>query len=129
MTMMNARYMMNERRLARALGWAGMGLGLVQLAAPRRVGRVIGVGDRPRAMRLVGARALASGAGILVQREPLLGVRSRVVGDLLDIALLALALRTAAGGQRWRIGLAALIVAGVLTLDATGSRRLDDEAR
>ena len=121
---LNARYMMNERRLARALGWLGIGLGVAQLALPRRVGRVIGVGERVRTMRVMGARALLSGAGILAQREPLGGLRARVAGDVMDLALLALALRGAARGERRRIGVAALAVAAVLALDALGSRRL-----
>jgi hypothetical protein len=123
---MNARYMMNERRFARTLGWLGIGVGLLQLAAPRRLGRAIGVGERPRMMRLVGARAVATGAGLLAQREPLTGIRTRVAGDVVDLALLALALRAATGGQRWRIGATALLVTGVLALDALGSRRLAD---
>ena len=121
---LNARYMMNERRLARALGWLGIGLGVAQLALPRRVGRVIGVGERVRTMRVMGARALLSGAGILAQREPLGGLRARVAGDVMDLALLALALRGAARGERRRIGVAALAVAAVLALDAMGIRRL-----
>ena len=121
---MNARYMMKERRMARGLGWLGIGVGLAQIAAPRRLGRLVGVGERPRVMRAVGARELASGVGILSQTEPVGWLRARVAGDVMNLLLLGLALRANTPEGRRRVALAALVVAGVLALDAVGTRRL-----
>src|SRR5688500_311254 len=57
-------------RLANALGWFSIGLGLAQIAAPRAVGRLIGVrddGNNTALMRTLGMRELTSGIGILNQ--------------------------------------------------------------
>jgi hypothetical protein len=121
---MNATYMMRERQMARNLGWLGIGLGVAQLTAPRRLGRLIGVGERPRVLRAVGAREVVSGVGILSQHEPVGWLRARVAGDLMNLLLLGLALRSASGTGRWRVAFAAAVVAGVLALDAVGTRRL-----
>ena len=121
---MNARYMMGERRLARRLGWLGIGRGVAQVAAPRRLGRFIGVGERPRVMRALGAREIASGVGILSQPEPLGWLRSRVAGDIVDLLLLVLALRANTPEGRRRVALAGIAVAALLALDALGTRRL-----
>jgi hypothetical protein len=121
---MNARYMMRERRLARGLGWLGIGLGLTQIAAPRRLGRLVGVGERPRVIRALGAREVASGVGILSQPEPVGWLRARVAGDVMNLLLLGFALRANTRQGRKRVVLAAAVVAGLLALDAVGTRRL-----
>src|SRR5918997_880790 len=81
----------DTERLARALGWFSLGLGLAQIAAPRRVANLIGLpgdeGDQ-KVMRLVGAREIASGFGILAQTKPTPWLWSRVGGDAMDLALL-----------------------------------------
>jgi hypothetical protein len=81
----------NVESLARALGWFSLGLGLAQLAAPARVAQLIGrPGDEDdqKVMRLVGAREIASGFGILAQTKPTPWLWSRVGGDAMDLALL-----------------------------------------
>jgi hypothetical protein len=45
---------MSGRQAARALGWLGVGLGLAQLLAPRRAGRLAGVRGREGLLRAVG---------------------------------------------------------------------------
>src|SRR5215216_3828329 len=84
-------------RLARALGWFSLGLGFAQLAAPRQVANLIGLpgdeGDQ-RLMRLVGAREIASGFGILAQAKPTPWLWSRVGGDAMDLALLKSAMES-----------------------------------
>src|SRR4051812_35192963 len=62
-----------EERLARALGWFSIGLGLAEIAAPRRVAQLIGVPDnrstRP-VLQAVGLREITTGIGILGRRRP-----------------------------------------------------------
>jgi hypothetical protein len=116
--------MMRERRLARGLGWLGIGLGLTQLAVPRRMGRLVGVGERPRVMRALGAREVASGVGILSQLEPVGWLRARVAGDVMNLLLLGLALRANTREGRRRVAVAAAVAVGLLALDAIGTRRL-----
>jgi uncharacterized membrane protein len=115
-----------DRRFADALGWFSIGLGLAELLVPRRLGRVTGVGEHPVLLPLLGLREIASGVGILVSRDQTLPVRSRVVGDVLDLALLGSALVTTRGerGERGRIVAATAAVAGVTALDVLCSRQL-----
>jgi uncharacterized membrane protein len=103
-------------QLAKALGWFGIGLGLAQLLAPRRVSRAIGVEERPGVMRAVGVREIASGAGILSQPRPANWLWARVAGDAMDLALLGNAARSPYNRRR-RIGVAVAAVAGVAALD------------
>lgn len=94
---------------ANGLGWFSIGLGTVQLLAPRWLGRMIGVGEHSTTMRAMGLREIATGAGILTQRRPKLGLWARVAGDALDFALLMRALRRREG-RRGRIAGAAGMV-------------------
>ncbi len=112
-----------EETLARALGWFSVGLGFAQLAAPRGLSQMIGAPARPRLMRALGARELASGIGILGGRRPAPWVWARVGGDVIDLALLAAALR-AAETRRGRAIAATAAVAGVTIADAICSARL-----
>lgn len=117
--------MANGERLARALAWFGIGIGLAEIAAPRDLARLIGVGDggAENALRALGAREIASGAGILVRPRPAGWLWARVGGDAMDLALLWGALN-AKGAQRERIGATAAAVAGVMVLDVLSAIRL-----
>lgn len=84
---------MNAISLSRNLGWFSIGLGLVELLAPRPLARAIGVGEEnDNLIRLLGARELAAGAGLLARPKPTMSMWSRVVGDFMDLALLGAAL-------------------------------------
>jgi len=78
--------------LARFLGWFSIGLGMAELLAPRAIRKTIGGGDT-RVIRLMGARELGHGAGILVRPRPTGFVWSRVAGDALDVGALAVVAR------------------------------------
>ncbi|GAA3221919.1 hypothetical protein GCM10020216_033740 [Nonomuraea helvata] len=86
--------------LARALGWVSLALGTVQLAAPRTINRLSGVDDSRLARtvtRMVGTRQLVHGAALLGSRRPGPWTWSRVVGDVLDLALLGRAVASRSG--------------------------------
>jgi uncharacterized membrane protein len=85
---------------------------------------LIGVGDRPLLMRMLGLREIASGVGILSRRIPTHFMRSRVAGDVMDLALLALAARRARPLRKMRLTGAAAAVAGVTVLDVIVSSQL-----
>lgn len=104
----------------RALAWASIGLGLAQLAAPRRMSRLIGARPAPTTLRAVGAREIASGVGLLRGPVPTSWLNARLVGDAFDLSALALARTTNA--RRRRIALAA--VAGIAALDLFVRRTL-----
>jgi uncharacterized membrane protein len=112
--------------VVRTLGWFSVGLGAAQVAAPRPVARLIGVGDgRTSAtiMRLLGARELAAGAGILIRRKPAGWLWARVAGDVMDLALLGIAAARAAR-SRGRVAASAGAVAGVTVADVVEAVRL-----
>jgi uncharacterized membrane protein len=112
--------------LAQFLGWFSVGLGAAQVAMPRAMCKLIGStgeGRAPLAMRAMGMRELAQGAGILVRPRPTAWAWSRVAGDVLDLAALALvAVRNP--GRRGRTAFAIANVAAVAIPDVLESRAL-----
>ncbi len=113
-------------RLARALGWFSIGLGIAEVVAPQGVARLVGLEEddgNHRLLRGIGMREIASGIGILSQRKPTPWVWSRVAGDALDLALLGSALRSDKA-QRGRIVAATAAVLGVTALDVYVGTRL-----
>ena len=80
---------MDEYGLARAVGWVSLGLGLalVESPAPRTVKR-LGMGERPNLGRLLGARDLVLGAGLLRGQSEATWLRVRGLADALDAALI-----------------------------------------
>jgi uncharacterized membrane protein len=111
--------MTKKQMMARALGAFSVGLGTVQLVAPRRFAQAIGIQPnqrRERLVRFVGAREYAVVPGLMTRERPLAWTWARVAGDTMDIALLARAMR-AHGVQRDRVTAAFGAVAGVTALD------------
>ena len=116
--------------LARALGWFSLGLGLAQIAAPSKMAQLIGVDDDDATitmMRVVGAREIASGIGILTQPKPTPWLWARVGGDAMDLALLRTAMASPRADQH-RVATATAAVLGIAAVDALCSTRLTAEA-
>ena len=116
----------SEEKMATALGWFSVGLGLAQLVAPREVARMIGIGEHNILMRLCGARELATGVGILTQERPAGWLWARVAGDVLDVALLSNAMRDD-DNDRGRVAAALAAVVGVGAADVIAGRQLTAE--
>lgn len=113
-------------RLVRFLGWFSLGLGMAQIAAPSRVAQLIGVDDDDATitmMRVVGAREIASGIGILTQSKPTPWLWARVGGDAMDLALLRSAMESPRADQH-RVATATAAVLGIAAVDALCSTRL-----
>jgi len=111
----------HTRRAMRAagLGWFSVGLGAAELLAPRAVGRLIGArndASSRKALRMLGLRELTSGILILTQKKPAPALWSRVVGDLMDLALLGTAGRRSSRPTRLLAATAAVV--GVTVVDA-----------
>lgn len=117
---------LSTERLATALGWFGIGLGLAELTAPRMMARLIGVdGDgtkSDRVLRGFGVREIVSGLGIVRSERPTAWMWSRVAGDLMDLAYLGSNYRDRRG-TRSRVSAATAAVAAVTVLDVVASRR------
>jgi len=114
-------------KLAVGLGWFSIGLGVTALAAPRQLGKLIGVKDRPGTLRAIGAREIATGIGILSQPSNPSWLWARVAGDAMDLSLLG----NAAGNSRrskGRVTAGAIAVAGVTALDFIGGQVLSRAA-
>ena len=106
----------NRQRLTRGLGWFSLGLGLVQVLAPRTLSRFVGVRPRPFLMRLLGFRELASGVGLLRRGQTGGWLQARVAGDAMDLGLLGLGLLSRRSGK-FRLTLTTVAAAGVGALD------------
>jgi uncharacterized membrane protein len=114
--------------MALAMGLFSVGLGLAQIAAPRKMVNVIGVEDTDRnrdTMLALGLRELASGVGILGPGNTAGWLQARVGGDIMDLALLAGAFRSD-DRDRSRLNMALAAVAGALVLDVLAARRARD---
>lgn len=131
---------MNSAKFSRSLGWFSIALGAVEMFAPRRLARSIGVGEQHEGLiRMLGARELASGMGILARPKPAGFMWSRVAGDVMDLSLLGAALaghdsRPAAFRQfrdadRRRLIGAIVAVAGVTIADLLTSIALSRRPR
>ena len=114
--------------LAQGLGWFSIGLGLVELAAPGRLARSLGMEERTELIRAYGAREIMTGIGILSQQDPTPWIWGRVAGDAVDLATLAPGLRADNPSQR-NVIVAVAAVAGVTMLDAICAQRLSRQRR
>ena len=115
-----------DERIAEALGWFSLGLGVAQLLAPGALNRLAGIADDAaarRAQRIVGIREVGAFAAIMADRpRPALPLWSRVGGDLMDLALL---------GHAWedkrdsapRLALTIAGIAGITGLDIYAALR------
>ncbi|MGL4198992.1 MAG: hypothetical protein ACRCSX_14650 [Allorhizobium sp.] len=102
-------------RLARNLGWFGVGLGVIQLFGAHRITRALGIEGQEVMVRSYGLREIGSGMMTLsVDKE--VGLASRIAGDGLDIVTLGSALHSD-NPKRDNVAIALVMVAGVTLLD------------
>ena len=118
--------------LARALGWFSIGLGVVELFAPRRVTETLGMEGHETMVRAFGVREIMAGI-MTLSVEKNAGLWTRVGGDGLDAAALLSGLAPD-NPKKGNIALALLMVGGIAMLDyraaqATKSRRPARDAR
>ena len=119
---------LEPHRLAVALGWFSIGLGLAEILVPRQLSRLIGAPERPLLMRAFGVREITSGIGILATGpKPVAWTWSRVVGDVLDLAALGTAFRSRRA-DRARLAAATAGVVGATAADLYCSLRLSGGA-
>ena len=106
----------DDRALARGLAWFGIGLGAVELFAPRGLTRAIGLEGHERTLQLFGLREIVAGAAMLAVEAPEERVGLRVAGDVLDGGLLSVGL-AASNPRRTRTFMAVMAIAPVVALD------------
>jgi uncharacterized membrane protein len=123
----------NFNKIARALVWGSLGLGLAQVLAPKRVQRLAGVrcGDHSQIIRGAGFREIGHALLILLRGRPTTGVISRIAGDAMDLGLLGAAFTTP-GVKKGRLAATTASVLGITALDvltASQLRRQEAETR
>ncbi|GAB2787909.1 hypothetical protein GCM10027040_12600 [Halomonas shantousis] len=109
------RSMAGSDRLARGLGWFSIGLGLVQLCAPRTLTQALGAEGHERLVQACGAREIACGIGALTD-NPAPSIWARVGGDVLDLAGLTM-IYTPDNPKRENVGWAMTAMAATTALD------------
>jgi hypothetical protein len=114
---------MDERKLARGLGWFSIGLGLTEVTEARCLGRFFGMESSTGLLRLFGLREIATGVAILAASDPTPWVWGRVGGDALDLAALGSAMGPR-NPKRGRVAVAIGAIAGITALDAFCAGRL-----
>jgi hypothetical protein len=114
---------MDDRKLAKGLGWFSIGLGLAEIAAGRQIGRALGMEHRTGLLAAYGAREIATGVGILTASDPTPWMWGRVAGDGLDLATLAGAC-TEDNPKRGNVLAAIGSIVGITALDAFVAARL-----
>ncbi|HEV7265271.1 MAG TPA: cyclase dehydrase [Falsiroseomonas sp.] len=112
-------------RLAGRLGWFSIGLGLMELAAPRSLARGLGMRGQEALIQAYGAREVATGLGLLLSADRRPWILGRLAGDALDVATLAANARH----NRHPLGLAVAMAAvlGVTVLDLLCAESLRSE--
>lgn len=113
-------------RVARGLGWFSLGLGLVELVAPGRIARTLGLEGKENLLRGYGAREIGAGMWALSD-TPAPAIWSRVAGDLLDLGTLAVGARQGDDDQRRYAGYAIAAVAGIALIDLLTAASLSHE--
>lgn len=115
------------QRRARGLGWFSLGLGLAEVFAAERLGKLAGFpvsGETRRTMFGFGLREIGAGVGLLRGDRPSRWMWSRFAGDLMDLAFLgsAFGLRKA---DRGRLAVTTAAIVGITLLDAITARQLE----
>ena len=109
-------------RLAKALGWFSIALGTVELFAPQRITRPLGMRGNETLVRAYGMREIFSGImSLSVDKQ--VGLWSRVAGDGMDIAALLAQLRVG-NPRKGNVSLALLMIGGIALLDYMGAQDL-----
>jgi hypothetical protein len=113
------------KQIGLGLGIFSIGLGLVELAAPGRIARWLGVDNdsAKTTIRAFGAREIAAGAALLKAPASSANVWNRVLGDAMDAGALGLAARSS--NRKGALAAAAAFVGGAMIADVLAARALD----
>ena len=118
---------MDYKKLGLGLGYFSIGLGLLEVAAPGRIARWLGVEGKTAqtVTRLFGGRELLAGAMLLRGPAVSINVWNRVFGDAMDLAALGIAFGRS--DRKPAVAGALAFVGGATLLDVVTARGLDRE--
>jgi len=103
--------------LVRGIGLFSLGLGVAEIVAPGKIAKTFGLEGKENLLRAFGAREIASGIGTL-SSDPQPALWSRVAGDVLDMATLAVGTKSQNQDAKRNAMLGIGAVAGIAALDA-----------
>ncbi len=108
-------------RLARWLAWFSFGLGVIEIVAPERITRAIGLDGKEALIRWYGLREISAGIPTM-SIDKQVGLMMRIAGDGLDLATVAPALRRDNPQRKnARFALASLVFITALDVIATNA--------
>jgi uncharacterized membrane protein len=117
-------YQRKTEQLSKGLAWCSLGVGLVELMAPRALSRVIGMPDASTSvLRAFGAREVGAGLAIFNEPDRAAWLWSRVGGDAVDFSYLASGLNDGQNNNT-RIGITMAAVAAITALDVMCAQEL-----
>src|SRR4051812_39777687 len=98
-----------------ALGLVSIAIGVAEIAAPKQLERMMGIGNGENTgiLRVLGVREIMHGFDLLAHKDPTPGVWSRVAGDVLDNVLLGMA-ATKTKNMSGLLGVAAAVLPVVI---------------
>jgi hypothetical protein len=106
---------MNDVQAANGLGWFSLALGATEIAAAPQLCHMLGIEGSESTFRTLGAREIATGAAVLASKKKRGPIWGRVIGDVIDAAVLGSAFRKPASKRGPLIGAIAFVaVAGVV---------------
>lgn len=116
---------MDYKKIGFGLGVFSIGLGLLEVAAPGRIARWLGIdnGSAKTIIGLFGARELLAGGMLLRGPAVSTNLWNRVIGDGMDAAALTFALTRSE--RKAAVGGALAFVAGAALCDFFAARGLD----
>lgn len=120
---------MDYKKLGLGLGVFSIALGALEIAAPGRIARALGLDDDGAARKTItvfGVREIAAGIALLRGPAVSTNVWNRVLGDALDLGALLLALGPSSRPRAVAGALA--FVGGATALDFYTARGLDRQA-
>ena len=116
------------KRVGLGLGYFSIALGLIEVAAPGRLARLLGLEGSKAARNTLfvfGLRELAAGGMLLRGPAVSTNVWNRVVGDAMDAGALGLAFRNST--RKGAVAGALAFVGGAMVADWLTARALDGE--
>lgn len=120
------KFGMDYKKIGLGLGVFSIGLGLLEVAAPGRIARWLGVnGAAKTIIALFGARELLAGGMLLRGPAVSTNVWNRVIGDGMDAAALGLAFTRSE--RKGAVAGALAFVGGAALADLLTARGLDQE--
>ncbi len=113
--------------MAQGLGLFSIALGLMEVLAPGKLARGLGMEGQEKTIFGYGLREIATGIGILASKDPTPWIWGRVGGDALDLATLAPGLHPD-NPKRENVGLAVAAVLGATAADVYCAQRLSRDS-